>query len=101
MTHMRCVCRPAIVKILGILAILSISFHIGYEQGPVVDMEGPANRVATVLLRMRNAKTWRLQPGRARDPTVPRRRGACKAVTFRPAPARGGQEVGDKSLLGS
>ena len=54
---MRCVCRPANVKILGILAILAISLHIGYEQGPVVDMEGPAHRVATVLLRMRNAKT--------------------------------------------
>ena len=35
---MRCVCRPAIVKILGIFAILAISLHIVYKQGPVVDM---------------------------------------------------------------
>ena len=39
---MRCVFCPAIVKILGILPILAISFHIGCEQGPVVDMEDPA-----------------------------------------------------------
>ena len=71
---MRCVCRPAIVKILGILAILAISLHIGYEQGPVVDMEDPAHRVATVILRMRNVKTWQLPPGRAGESTLPRRR---------------------------
>ena len=56
---MRCVCYPAIVKILGILANLAISLHIGYEQGPVVDMGGPAHRVATVILRMRNAMAQR------------------------------------------
>ena len=88
---MRCVCRPGIVKILSILAILAISLHIGYELGPVVDMEGPAHRVATVLLRMRNAKTWRLPPDRAGESTMPRRRGVCKAITFCPAPAIGGQ----------
>ena len=54
---MRCLRRAAIVKILGILSILVISLHIGYEQRPMADMEGPAHRVATVLLRMRNAKT--------------------------------------------
>ena len=31
-------CHAAIVKILGILAILAISLHIGHEQGPVVDI---------------------------------------------------------------
>ena len=41
---MRCLCRAAIVKILDILAILTILLHIGYEQGPVVDMEGHRRR---------------------------------------------------------
>ena len=86
---MRCLCRAVIVKIaiLGILAILAFSLHIGYEQGPVVDMEGPPHRVSTVLVRMRKARTWRLPPGRAGESTVPRR--CCKAPIFRPAYPQG------------
>ena len=38
------VCRPAIVKILDILATLATSLRIGYEQGPVLDMEGPTQQ---------------------------------------------------------
>ena len=99
---MRCLCRAAMVKILGILAILAISLHIGYEQGPVVGMKGPAHRVATVLLPMRNAKTWWLPPGRVGESTVPCRRGVCKAPTFRPAyPQGAGIGVGNKYVLGS
>ena len=69
------------MNILGIPAILATSLHIGYEQGPVVDMDGPAHRVAAVLLRMSSPKTWRPPPGRAGELTVPRRRGPFGPLT--------------------
>ena len=86
---MRCLCRAAIVRILGILKILTISLHIGYEQGPVVDMQGSAHKVATVLLCIRNAKTWRLPPAHSGESTVMCHRGVCKAPIFRPAYPQG------------